>query len=224
MRIDNLKFVLLFILFAIIAVLTPHIIQGHILIPEEFAESVLIFADIVLAYIFYLIYRHDIKKINEAKQKVEKSLLDSYQYIGQINSERELMDHFMGLIFLRDYQDKPKEHINILLANLLVTVAKSDRGLLRFIDNENKNTIREFFYHKEGDQFVTKLSNASLVEGDLEIYNHNGIQVIKSGLEDKKIICVLCFKKKVGEEIDIKMLKLLLNQIHLLFLLANTKN
>ena len=220
---SKVKLYFLFGIVVIIAVLTPHIIQGHVLVPEKYAESAIFLLDLILAYIFYFIYKRDVKKISQDKKIIEKNLLASYKYIGKTNMQIELLNQFINSLSHMTDQDKKKEK-NIfldLLRTMVSSVAKSDKGLIRFINAEQAKTIKEFSYHKQGDQFVVRLSNLEALNQKEQFIQNNNINIIQSDYDNSNIRCIFCYSNNLGNaKIDNKLLKTLLNQIHLLFLVS----
>ena len=99
---------------------------------------------------------------------------------------------------------------------------KSEKGFIRFIDAGNGRTIKEFTFHKNGEQVKIKLPNAKVIKKDFNfekvIENGEEINIVASDLDDSRVKCVLCYIKNQEEETDLNLLKTLLNQVHLLFL------
>ena len=58
-----------------IAILTPHIVYGHVLIPERYAESAVLMLDLLLAFVFYRVYRYDVNKISRDKSSIQQNYL-----------------------------------------------------------------------------------------------------------------------------------------------------
>lgn len=226
MQKSKVKLYYLFGIVALIAILTPHIVHGHILIPERYAESVILILDLLLAYVFYLVYKRDVNKINQDKSIVQQNLLASYKYIGQSNIQLDLFNQFINSLSPRQNGNKLKEK-NIfqdLLQTMVSSVAKASKGLIRFIDADGKRTIKEYSFHKDGDQFVVKLSNIEALDHN-EIKSPTGdVKVIQSDYNNSKIKCVFCYSSHQSKsKVDYKLLKTLLNQIHLLFLVSYSR-
>jgi hypothetical protein len=218
----NKKFYFLFGIVIIIAILTPHIVRGHILLPERYAESVVLLIDLLLAYTFYVIYRWDVNKIEKDKESAEKTLLDTYKYIGKTNIQIDLFEKFINTLSAETNGKKinEKDIFMDLLATMVTSVANSNKGLIRFIDQNNKKTIKEFSYHKEGDQFVAKLSNSEVLNNKKNKFNKGKLIILQSDYINTKLRCVFCYTREKMIDVDFKLLKTLLNQFHLLFSLA----
>jgi len=217
----------LFVIVIIIAILTPHILHGHVLLPEKYAqryaESIALLLDLALAFMFYSIYRRDIGKIREEQTRTEENLIDSYEYIGKANGQIDLFRRFINFfLFKKENGGKQAEVFNSLLITIMNSVAKSEKGFIRFIDAGNGRTIKEFTFHKNGEQVKIKLPNAKVIKKDFNfekvIENGEEINIVASDLDDSRVKCVLCYIKNQEEETDLNLLKTLLNQVHLLFL------
>ena len=219
----KLKFYILFSIVFIIAILTPHIVHGHVLIPQQYAQSTVLLLDLILAYIFYQIYKREIYKINLNKKIIEKNLNDSYKYIGVSNNKMELINKFVNSFakLPKSKSQKEKEIFSELLMTLVCSVAKSNKGLLRFIDAKQQKTLKEYSYHCEGDQFVVKLPNSKILQSNNYNIDNSELNVLQSDITNTNTKCVLCYKKNQKEKIDYKLLKILINQVHLLFLTNN---
>lgn len=215
----NFKFYILFGIVFLVAILTPHIVHGHIFISEKYAESAILFLDIILAYVFYLMYKREMKKADKEKRKTEEDLLDSYKYIGKANVHASMLRKFVNFISLR-YCDKKKFNekkvFNNLLSIIVVSFLKVNNGAVRFIDKKSGNTVGEFFYNKSEQEFKIKLSNNEIIHN--KIISNKKINIIKSDYKNGEIICVFYYNKNINEEVDVNFLKTLINQMHLLFL------
>jgi hypothetical protein len=213
----NIKFFFLFGLVLVIAILTPHIMHGHLYVPEEYAQSIILILDLIMAFVFYLLYQKETTKLKQEKKLVENNLIDSYQYIGQINNKMRLINNFnRPLEKLNKNNLGEKELFQEYLQNIIVSLAFSDKGFIRFIEAESKRTIKEFYYHQRGDQFVAKLSNQEIID-EAQPFGTK-VQVIESDYTQAKIRCVLCYSRLSEKKVDLQLMKNLINQAHLLFL------
>lgn len=222
----RIKFFILFGLVLIIAMATPHIVHGHVFVAQKYAQSIILFLDLLLAYSFYLFYKHDVKKIKEKKKLAEKELQNSYQYIGKINNQKKLFEQFMGLSAGEgdDSAEKETKMLMPLFLNITVSVLRSRKAMLRFIDRKSARTLKEFNYHFDGDQFSVKLSNQKVLGGERDsLVGGKGIHVLV-GNNNLRVICALCYDTEGKDEDQNKQMALaLLNQIQVLFLAINFK-
>jgi hypothetical protein len=214
-----IKFYILFLAVIIVAVLTPHIIHGHVLIPREYAQSTVLIIDIILGYIFYILYRRDVDRIQKENTHMEKVIMDAYKHVGDANRKNEILGRFLE--FLNRGEDYPsdKDIFQHLMQNIIVSVAKSDKGFLRFVDSKTSRTIKEYHFHKDGDQFAVRVSNKLLLSGQNN--NSNKICILESSISKHGIKGFLCFETGKNVNRDNDFIKSLVNQVYLLFLANN---
>ena len=216
-----IKFYILFLAVAIVALLTPHIIHGHVFIPREYAQSAVLAIDIILGYIFYILYRRDVERIQRENKHMEKVIMDAYKHVGDTNRKNEILGKFLEFLNQKDDYPSDKDIFHHLMQNIIVSVAKSDKGLLRFVDSKTSRTIKEYHFHKDGDQFVVRVSNKLLLSG-----KHNKsdkICVLESSISKNGIKAFLCFESRENTNRDNDFIKSLINQVYLLFLVNNKK-
>lgn len=215
----RLYFLVGMIFVSLIALATPHIIHGHFIIPRPYAQSTILFIDLIIAYIFYYFYQKKLKKLNQ----VENELVSAYEYIGLINNKMQLINDFINNLPVNDIENKSQKKwfFENLLKKIIVSVTKAKLGLLRFVDRENNKTISEFYYHQNNQPNDLKLSNKEIIKSHDGI-SKDGLTILRSDFPKTKITCILCYQDN-NQLIDFKLLKSLLNQIHLLFLIINVK-
>jgi len=217
----NIKLGLVFGITLIAAVLTPHIVYGHVLISEKYAQSIILLLDLTVAFMFYFIYRKEVNDINEEKREVEESLIASYKYIGRTNVQIDLYDKFINFFSGKGIKNKSEEKkvFGDLLKIMINSVTKADKGLIRFVEVKAGRTVKEFSYHKDGDQFIARIPNKDIIASrQSRFVENNKFYLMQSDYIDVRIICIFCFAKKNKEKFDKQLLKTLVNQIHLLFL------
>lgn len=209
----------LFGILGILILLTPHLVAGHIFFMEEnYAQSLALFIDILVGYLFYRFYKKKMKNLHYEKMQTEKRLDSSYRYIGKINNIVDIFKSFSSVFSLKQKDEaKDKDIFNPLLQHMLVSIAKADRGFLRFVNAENGKTISEFFFSKSGEVFSVKLSNVAIIEGRIENVNSDDTGIVESDYRKNNVRCVLYFSKN-DEIVDYAVLKSLLTQVHLLFI------
>lgn len=216
----RIAFFALFGILGLLVVMTPHIIKGHLFIRENSAESIFLFVEMVIGYLFYRFYIGKMENIENEKTQVEKRLVYSFKYIGETNNIIEIFKRF-GRLFLQDNSEIKKDEIfNNLLSNIIVSVAKSNKGFLRFIDIKDGRTVKEFYFSKSGENMKTKVSNLAILKNGN--YDASNILIVESDYRNTGICCILCIQKT--ERVDIELIKSLLNQTHLLYLAIYKKN
>lgn len=216
-------FYLLFGSLAFFTLLTPHIIHGHSFISENYAQSLVLLLDFLTAYALYVIYKRKMQSLVRENYTMEERLSSSYIYIGKMNNVVALFKKFSSLISVKNQDTIKKNSVfDSMLASMLVSVAKTDRGFVRFIDAESGNTIREFLFSKNSNEFYPKLSNVAILEGKIDDMDKKDIIVVESDYRNLELRCVLCFPND-DQIVDFEILRALLNQMHLLFIAVNEK-
>lgn len=215
-----LKFYILFATLSIVALLTPHIINGHIFVPRQYAESALLAIEMIIGYVFYILYRRDVERVQAENRQMEENLLNAYKHVGVINHKNEILGKFLEFLNKKDNYPTDKDIFYHLMQNIIVSAAKSNKGGLRFIDSKTSRTVKEYQFHKDGDQFVVRVSNKLLLSGK---YNgSDGICVLESSIDKNEIKAFLCFDSRENVNRDYDFIKSLINQVYLVFL-ANYK-
>lgn len=218
----RIAFYVMFGILGVFVVLTPHLIRGHIFkIEEKYAQSLALFIDIIVGYVFYGYYQGRMKELQDKKMQTEKRLINSFGYIGKMNNVIDIFKNFSSILSGKKGDDmKEKDIFDSLLRHMLVSVTRSNKGFLRFVSAENGKTISEFFFSKSGDTFSIKLSNAAILRGEIENLEFDGYDVIESDYGKSNVKCVLCFARN-NQVLDDSILRPLLTQVHLLFIVLH---
>lgn len=212
-------FYALFGILGFFILLTPHMIAGHFFVSEKYAQSLMLLTIMIVGYFFYGFYRRKIEGIYNEKIQAEKRLSHSYSYIGKINNIVDVFKKFGRIFPQKHTETKEDEIFNTLLSNMVVSVSKSEKGFLRFIDVENGRTLKEFYFSKNGNDLRVKVSNNAVLE---QKYEHlDGVLIIESDYKNTGVCCIICVTKT--NNIDVELIKPLLNQTHLLYLVFNKK-
>lgn len=140
---------LIYGLLFLILLIHPHFLPDHIgFLPRAYAESLITVLLFGAAFLVYWLHKRDLaKKEAELKDAGEK-LLDAFKYIGTVNRRLPLLKSLTTDLLASSKLSK-KEKLKIfqdLLATALVSVAKVEWGLLRFIDIESGKTVKEFIF------------------------------------------------------------------------------
>jgi len=212
---------------------TPHlikhslIINGNLIIEEEFTESILIIILIMAGYLTVRLYKREIDKkereldlLKADKDGVENRLLDAFKYIGAINVQiQEIKAVFSSE---KKYPENKKDFKNILtfLAQKTLGIVNADWLIFRIIDASNLKTLREH-HETRGNTLLLKheIGNKDLVSnGSLD-----GFSVVQSNQEsfNIKVFCVIP-SDHLQEEQKI-LVKAIVNELNMLFLIFNSQ-
>ena len=128
---------------------------------------------ILAGYIIFLLYKRDIKFKEKEKKDLEEKLQlsaaklnDAFKYIGLVNRRLPLLQDITSGLMIKSGLTKngKKAILNDLLSTAVISVAKTDWGLFRFIDQKNKKTIKEFSFTQRNYLLLkTKISNEKLL-------------------------------------------------------------
>ena len=203
-----------------VAVMTPHIIHGHFIVPEKFGQSVVILLDILVFLVIFFFYQRETRKLMEEKKAGERLLSDSYRYIGKANRTMEILSQFMDVPVLPVSRKDEKGIFVRLSSVLLVTILKTGGGTLRFVNRSTERTAAEYNFSLNGVPFKAKIPNKELIGERYYERIGDGVTVVTSGSRDNEISCSLCFVAIDDIETDRKRLAAtLLNQLLILFII-----
>jgi len=116
-----------YITLALLLIVHPHIVTGHIFsIPQAFAQSLMNLLIGAVAIAIYLLHLRDMDRTNLEKQKIEQALdvssehlSEAYRYIGQVNQRLPLLASLTtGLISVPRHG---KKGVKAILEEILTT-------------------------------------------------------------------------------------------------------
>lgn len=162
------KFIkLIYIILFLALILHPHFISGHVWIfPKAYAQSLITIFILGIAFLIYFLHQRDIKRKEKELQSVNQELSDKFKYIGDINRQLALLKNFTSDLLSNPKFSKKEKHqiFQELLATALVSVAKVNWGLLRFVNIESGKTVKEFiFTNKEYVVMKNGIGNKELL-------------------------------------------------------------
>lgn len=216
----RIAFYALFGILGIFILATPHIIVGHFFVSENYIQSLTIFVSISIGYLFHNFYQRKMQSLHAERAQAEKRMVHSFSYIGKMNNIIDIFKGFGRFFPHKEAGITEKEVFNTLLSNIVVSVAKADKGFVRFIDVKSGQTIKEFYFSQNRDDLRVRVSNATA----LEQKNNpaDGISIIESDYRNTGVCCILCLPEI--KKIDIELVRSLLNQTHLLYLVFKKDN
>jgi len=213
-----IKYYLIFGIVVLFVILTPHIVRGHLFVSNEIAQSGALLFDMVIAYIFYRMYQKEKKRLEKEKEEIQNNLMESYKFIGSVNRKIDILTEFLGFMEMNSNKSE-REIFQSIMKNIVVSAAKSKRGVMRFIDSKTMRTLKEYPFSENGKELRVKVSNKKLMKGTHDFTND--IEVLKSGV-DKNDICCFVIYETTKDEKDEKLLKTLIDQANLVYLALNS--
>lgn len=157
-----MEYRLTFIAVALVALLvlhphlTMHLPEGY----RAFAESLLNALIAGSGALAYYVHR---RRLRESADKIARS----YQYIGSIHRRIPLLsDMTTKLISQRGGNgEERKKAFNSLLNTAVISVARADWGVLRFVETRKMRTVREFRSASSSASPLSSIPNKALTEG-----------------------------------------------------------
>lgn len=139
----------IYALLFLILLIHPHLLPDHIgFLPKAYAETTITLFIFGIGSLLYRLHKRDLaKKERELKSSSEK-LADAFKYIGTVNRRLPMLKSLTTDLLANSKLSK-KEKLKIfqdLLATALVSVAKVNWGLMRFIDTDSGKTVKEFIF------------------------------------------------------------------------------
>lgn len=205
----------------ILILLTPYLInRGFSIFEEELVEMGLILILYIFGFLVVIFYRHELKNKTKLIRDQENRLEDAFKYIGQINVQiEEIRSVFTDI---KKYPENKKDFKYILqfMAKKILGIVPVDWVLIRIINNDNLQTIRE---HSEA-------------RGEVVILKHeisNNLLIQKTQIEDciiipadrtnlaAQVFCILP-KIKLSEEQKI-FITAIINQLQMMFVIFTSE-
>lgn len=218
--------VLIFVL-----LLEPHIIRGHFFPnASPYVDNVVTVVVFLLGLFVYLVHRHDLQKKERENQELTKKLqegqeklLDSLRYLGFVNRRLPLLKNMTSDILgsFKDSERDKKRIFEQLLNTIVVSIVDADWGVLRFVHQSKRRTLKEFLFTKTDLAPTIHIGNNGL----LDVWNRkntyateNGYLLLTSSNISNPEICFLILPKieNLPEE-SLVVLQAIIDQAHLLY-------
>ena len=153
----------------------PHINTGHFFpIAPSYVQSLINLFLVVIGVGIYFFHQRDIRRKETEKKQVEQELdissqklVDAFKYIGRANRRLPLLKNLTSDLLARHKPNKKakKNILDGLLNTAVVSIAKTDWGMFRFLNITNENIIKEVVYTEKNYTLLkTQISNKELLE------------------------------------------------------------
>jgi hypothetical protein len=147
--------------------LHPHFVPDHIgILPRAYAESIITTFIIIMALLTYYLHNRDVRRKEEELKTSTQKLAESFKYIGTVNLRLPLLKNLTSDLLANSKLSKKEKNkiFQNLLATAIVSIAKVNWGIFRFIDVETYKTVKEFiFTHKDYVVMQTGIGNKELL-------------------------------------------------------------
>jgi len=220
---ERIYLLALLILFLLI-VFTPYLIgSGISLFEEELVEVTAIVFLFAVGCVVLILYRkemarnlRELTRVKQHRSSLEQRLEEAFKYIGSVNIQvREIKAAFSDIGKFPETK-KDFRYILQLLADRTVSMVNVEWVLLRIINTQNLDTLREYCQTR-GKAVILKhkIGNREL----LSSATPEGLTIVASGQENFHIrtLCIMP-KSKISQEQKI-FIKALVNQLEMLFVI-----
>lgn len=158
-------------------ILMPHFSRHIGPISQAYAESAATIVILGIAYTIYCLHKRGLvrgeQKVHDLERNLEISqskLVESFEYIGKVNRRLPLLKELSSDLFANSQPTKRyrKTVFENLLATAVVSVAKADWGVLRFVEVRSNRTVKEFVHTVKDYMLKQRISNIDLARVSAE--------------------------------------------------------
>lgn len=155
-----------------IAVLVPDIVRDSFYsLPEKRAEELAIFLLGMAGFLIYVFKEHQFSIQEEEREKSQKKfyqtakdLVESYNYIGEVNRKMDmLMDIALGISDRSSFSKVKEKEFYHSIVEAANSLTESRHSSLRFIDIKSGKTKKDFLVNNNKEAMNT-IKNTELVE------------------------------------------------------------
>ncbi len=232
---------LLYLAFFVLAVISPSLYtRGAFGLREAWLEQITIFLFGLAGILTFTFYERLMeKREKEASlaqgdmERMKAELLDSYTYIGSVNRKMELITRLANdaSAHFVDKKQLPKELLQGVVQGALAATG-AESGLLRIVHRESLRTEREIQVDAR-EKRVFQIANRELRALDDQKTSHaflatdKGLDVLAipsdAYTSETKAYLLLILPRQYVSEVDIPLLKVLVNQTEMIHRLTNTQ-
>lgn len=207
------------------ALLVPHLVNGHILnLSVPGTQSLIIGVDLLIAGILIFVLNREIMRERHVRRDLTLRLTDSYRYIGRANITLGMIrDHSAAVA-----QARSRKELHDALHRLHGAISGSVSGAVsartRIIAVADQRTITEFTWATDPAVPVPPISNGRIFDTELANNVTSGKIEIKSGSTQDEVVCVFVAHTEHPDECNMELLRMLVNHIHLLYVLSGARD
>jgi len=228
----QLFYLIIYLILFFIIIITPKLFNGPVhlseklIFGEEIIEVSLLGILFLLSILILNLYKHEaykqkelIKKINSDKKTADERLIDSYQYIGQINVQIQAIKSIFNSTnkFPETKNDLKKTFL--FFSERVLSIVNTDWVLFRIINSNTQKTIKEQFETRQGFSFnYPHISNKMIIERQPFL----SFTIVISNPENLNILscCILPIDKISNDERV--FIQAITNEVIMLFVIFNS--
>ena len=222
------KIIYAFLLLTLIA--SPVLIaRDYGVVPEEYLESLATIFLLGLLGVLYYLHGRDIRRQEAEQRKLEQELdisssklNEAFQYIGLVNRRLPLLKNLTTDLLAKNEGTKhgKKSVFADLLASAVNSIARTEWGMLRFVEMATQRTVREFVYTEKSYVMVKhEISNRELsaaLNGKNQLQQYDNLYYFADSDSQASVRCLLIVpKKSVGLEDEHLVLQSIVDQAQL---------
>jgi hypothetical protein len=226
---------LVYLMLFVLAVMSPELInRPYFGMSEETTEEILIFIFGIAGILTFSIYQRIVERKEQERaaaendrEHVRRELIESYQYIGSVNRQVNLLKELANKTSLEIVESEKlsKDIMASLLANAAASVG-AQTAFIRFLDVEKGRTDHEVLHSLEGIKTL-KVSNKELLNAHAAGVSHAFIRsecgreliVVPSDHRDVpvKAFLLTLAAPDMARDMDTSLLKVFANQAELIY-------
>ncbi len=203
------------------ALAVPHLVDGHLFtLSTPATQTVVLGLNLAVALLFLRLHRNEVKREQAEKHLLETRLDSSFRYIGRANLSLALAEEFSSALSSARTKREADRILHRLHRSIAVSVARATASRIRLISLDDGRTITEFEWAHARGAPIPRISNAEIVRGAHAAEAESGTVCVSSDYRQVGVACV--FRASIGDRsaCNRDLLRALINQFHLLYLLS----
>ena len=203
------------------ALAIPHVVDGHIFtLTTPATQTVILAFNLALAALFLRLHRVVVKREQAEKKVLESRLDSSARYIGPANLSLEIVKAFSTSFSSVESKSEAEDVLRHLQQTIAVSVVRATASRIRIISTGTGRTVTEFEWKEDPSFAVPRISNAEIVRRGNTVIADDGFISVTSDYSRLGIACAFRAFTKNPESCDYQLLRALVNQFHLFYLLS----
>ncbi len=214
----------IYIILFLLLLLEPHVIRGHVLgFDASYAQSATTLVIIVLAGVTHFMHRRDLASSEREQKRLTDQALESFRYVAQANHRVPFIEEMTTHLLVRKSTTKRERQAQFehLLTLAVVSTARADWGLLRFVAVGKTRTIAEFWREQgNGQNFPSRISNGQLLRletGGGQVVEDGVVSFLGSSDATAPVRCFLALPSRSEIQRQRATLQALVDQAQLLY-------
>ena len=208
----------IYLLFLVLAVLTPVLItREHLVLPEEELEGLIILLLGMAGFFVYFakekaLFRllRERLSLQKTTHNIQRDLSESYSYIGAMNRKQEIVKEMLFDLSVRTANDS--RYCDLWYRKILQTaleLARVDAGSLRFVDVRKRILIDHYEEGVYGNEHYIDLIPDVILGQKKLFFESEGCYVVRSPRLSDGVVAFLVIPKQVNHFDDVEIFKML---------------